>query len=178
MKKLLKQWFALKPIPRKQAIYILMMIFVCFSLGCLTGYVAATGTLPTFSQSESIAPLEATKPSLIEVQTILRSMPERNYEFGYNCVDFAEEASRALAWQGYSSTTAGIEFDIGPNHALLLVPTTDEGWIFIDPQAGLVVRPVVDGILDGRTITAIRILKMVWIPVDEFSANPMFEEIK
>lgn len=167
-----------KPIPIRQTIANLAMVGLCMFVGFVSGFYAGTGMLPTFTQSKAIVPEEMSVTTLEATQSAIKGITLKDYEEGYNCVDFAWDAMRQLAWEGQPSAIVALDLEPDPNHSLLLVPTEDEGWVFIEPQAGVVVKPRVDGMYQGRKIVAIRVLKIVWIPIDEFIENPVFEEVK
>lgn len=175
----IKEWLKPKPINWKQALSTLVLMCICV----VSGYFAATyvlvGSLPNLHQSKSITSPEMSIATLDEVQLTINELTDREYEEGYNCFNFSWDAVSLLAWEiGQPATIVSIEFEEGPNHAIIIVPTTDNGWIMIEPQANIIVKPHVGGIYDGRKVTAIRVMTTVWTPIDEFIENPVFEEVE
>lgn len=150
---------------------VLLVIGTSGVLGYLGGYYAATGIFPQlFSVSESIAPpTELTTVTASEVVETLIPLRDREYTEGYNCVDYAWEGMRLLRWQGQASVIVRLDLDPDPDHAILLVPTEDEGWIFIEPQTGTRVYPTVGGHYQiYQAILGIEIMVVDWIPFDAY----------
>ncbi len=170
-----------EPVNLKRSMGILVTVCLCLLLGYIAGFYSGTGLLPDFTPSDeddTIVTPKGLTTTLTDIQVTLEEAPDEEYAFGYNCVDFAWDAMRELAWKGQPSAMVLLMFEEEPHHALLLVPTTDEGWLFIEPQAGIVVKPRVGGLYSGRTITAIKIKTTIWVPLDEFIRNPVFMEVK
>ncbi|KKN26129.1 hypothetical protein LCGC14_0877740, partial [marine sediment metagenome] len=152
MKRWLREILKPKPINWRMTISTLMLLLVSMFTGFISGFYFGTGTLPTFNTAESVLVPEATTTTLPDVQTTLSEVDFSEYGFGYNCVDFAWEAMRALAWQGQQAAIVVLLFSEPPYDALLLLPTEDKGWIFIEPQLGAtVVKPRVGGLYNGKT---------------------------
>lgn len=172
-----KEWLKPKHVNKKQTLSFMAITCLCLVVGFVAGYYEASGMLPIFTKAETIGVPEMTKPTITEVQTTLEELPDRKYEVGYNCVDFAWEAFRALAWEGQPSAIVMVTFEEGKNHALLLVATTDQGWVFIEPSAGMMIRPRVGGVFNGKTIASMKVLVMRWVDYMEWQQNPIFEEI-
>jgi len=166
-----------KPVDPKVLIRIAVIMTICGTLGFIFGYYVGTGLFPQFTPAESIAPPESARVNLAEVQVLLDDSPigEKEYTRGYNCVEFAWDAMRILSWEGQPAAIVALELNPGPNHAILLVPTKDEGWIFIDPQINAVVKPCVGGLYSGKKVVAMRVMQLTWIPLDEFIEDPVFE---
>ncbi len=162
---------------RRQSISILVVMCAFTFLGFVSGFYFGTGMLPTFTKTEGVLVPETTTTTLTDVQTTLSEVDFPEYEFGYNCVDFAWAAMRQLAWSGQPAAIVTIMYEEEPYHALVLTATEDEGWVFIDTQTGAVVKPYVGGHYSGRVIIAIKVLTLVWVPIDEFVQSPIFEEI-
>lgn len=177
----LKDFFKPKPVDWKQSTYLVIMVCICLFTGYIGGFYKGTGTLPNFAlfpEDATVATPKGLTTTLTDIQVTLEEAPDEEYAFGYNCVDFAWDAMRQLAWKGHPSAMVMLMFEELPNHALLLVPTTDKDWLFIEPQAGIVVKPRVGGLYNGRTITEIKIMTIVWVSLDEFIETPVFEEVK
>ncbi len=175
MKEFLKELVRPKPINWRQTISIWCLMAICVFMGILIGYKWGTGELPTFTESEGISVPETVITTTADVQETLEQVPFEEYGFGYNCVDIAWAAARALEWQGQPSRVAGIFFESGSGHTIVLTATTDEGGIYVDPQTGLTLMPRVGGMMGGHRITGIGILD--YIPIDVWLQGSMFEVI-
>lgn len=145
---------------------IVGLITLSLFTGFLSGHYHGTGTFPLPERGVSTPAIS--EASLMEAQLSLAPMKEREYAEGFNCVDFAWEAMRVLRWAGKESEIALLVLEPSPNHALLLVPTADAGWVFVEPQSGLQTKPQVGGRYFGRTITAIHILQFTTVSLEEF----------
>lgn len=153
------------------ALAVLIIMVTAGGLGYFGGYYAATGIFPQlFSVSESIAPpSELTTVTASEVEDTLAPLRDKDYGEGYNCVDYAWEAMRLLRWQGQASVIVKLDLDPDPDHAILLVPTEDKGWVFIEPQTASEVFPTVGGHYQiYQTIKAIDVMVLEWIPYDAY----------
>lgn len=156
------------------ALAVLIIMVTAGGMGYIGGYYAATGIFPQFfSVSESIAPpSELTTVTASEVEDTLAPLRDKDYGEGYNCVDYAWEAMRLLRWQGQASVIVKLDLDPDPDHAILLVPTEDEGWVFIEPQTASIVYPTVGGHYQiYQTIKAIDIMVLEWIPYDAYTGG-------
>lgn len=147
---------------------IFLLVFGLWSFSF--GVFVSTGTLPFGPRTESIVPPEmqstvtaAQAEQVIEESLLdLASYGERN-----NCVELAFVAARQLWWGGYQSTVVRIDFSDGSGHMLVGVPTSDEGWKFLDPQGNVWVSPVVGGLWQGKVITGLYYLSdFVWEAIE------------
>ena len=151
-----------------RSIVTVALVALSLAVGFLIGHVYGTGTFP-LAQTQQIRMPDAASVTLHETQTVLEPLREQEYREGYTCLDFAWEAMRAMRWQGYETLIVVLELDPEPHHAVLLVPTTDEGWIFMDPQCGgCPLKPAVGGKYFNRTITGIYVLQMELVEIEEF----------
>jgi len=152
------------------------VVCCALGLGFIGGYYDATGLLPTLRASAGVLPPEGTAVvSLQETQDTLSVLRDKEYGEGYNCVDYAWEAMRLLRWQGQQAAIVSLVFESPPGHAVLLVPTTDNGWVFVDPTTGGYVKPSIGMSFGGKVITGIDVLQLTWVPIEDFLENPTFE---
>jgi hypothetical protein len=140
-----------------------------FSYG--TGHSAITLILPAKSVSPP-AGLAATK--LSDVTSVLDTQPKTSYQEGYNCMDISWAAMRALQWKGQPSAIVRLGYYDGTGHTVLIVPTADRGYQFIEPQTNKPVHPDVGGIYDGKVIANMTILEFTWQPFDIFLLDPTY----
>lgn len=159
----------------------MLSIFVVSTLSCIVVGFAAGFSYGTGSSAMSliIPPKSIAPPPIaaVELETItdaLDEQPKSAYQEGYNCVDFAWSAMRTLQWRGQPSAIVRLGFPDGTGHAILLVPTADKGYQFIEPQSNQIIRPMVGSIYDGRTISNMTILEIRWIPFDMFLLDPNY----
>lgn len=145
---------------------IVGLITLSLFTGFLSGHYHGTGTFPLPERGISMPVVS--EVSLVNAQLSLEPMKAREYQEGYTCVDFAWDAMRLLRWEGKESVIALLILDPEPNHALLLVPTADKGWVFIEPQTGLQTKPQVGGRYFGRKIAAIHVLQFTTVSLEEF----------
>ena len=162
----------------KRTLATLGLVCICMFAGFISGYFAGTGTLPSLHESKAIAPPEISQTTAATSSTAVSKIDFPKYQEGWNCVDFAWQAARQLAWKGQPAAIVALEFEEGLGHTILLVPTIDAGWIYMEPQTGDIVKPRVSGLYGGRKIVQIRVLKLVWTPIDKFLENPIFEEVE
>jgi len=156
----------------KAIVAIAVILLAGGSLGFIVGYYEGTGVMPTLYPSESVRPpSNLVMVSAIETEQTLSALQDKEYGNGYNCVDYAWDAMRLLRWGGQSSVIIGLDIDTDPelDHALLLVPTQDKGWIFVEPQTGKqIASVVVGGRYVGQTIKSIDIMTIVWMPYEDY----------
>lgn len=162
------KWFRL--------ISMVIVIGLVFSNGILAGWYLGTGSLPQIGQSVSTLPPDITNRSLTEVSDMLKEdkTNELPYGEGWNCVDYAWTVMRSLSWQGINSAIIGLHYEDGTRHALLAIPTTDSGWVAIDPQSDGKVNPTVGGYYNGKRVARIEVLIMQWVDIEEFKDGPTF----
>ncbi len=150
---------------------------LCIMTGFAAGFMYGTGSsiVSLFIQSESIAPPPTVAVTKIDnVTSVLSQQPKPVYQTGYNCVDFAWSAMRTLQWKGQPSAIVRLGFPDGTGHAVLLVPTSDKGYQFVEPQTNEVIRPVPGGIYDGKIVANMTILEFTWKPFDIFILDPQY----
>lgn len=166
-------------IKRLTSAIIVMLLLV--GNGFLWGFWTATGDSPLvllLQQGESYAPPDEQSIELTELTDMLieDDTSEQEYREGYNCIDYAWEVMRALQWQGVDSSIIALTYEDGSRHAILVVPTGDKGWQFIDPQSDEVVNPKIGSYYNGKKIVGIKVMTIDWIDILEFTDNPIFYE--
>lgn len=163
----------------KRLTVTIIMAVLLLGNGFSLGFWMATGESPIsmLRQGESYAPpANVQSVDLVELTDILAEddTSEEVYREGYNCVDYAWEVMRILQWEGIDSGIIAITFEDGGSHAILIVPTEDKGWQFIDPQSDKVVDPHIGGYYNGKRIEKIEVMVLEWIDIIEFTGNPAF----
>lgn len=118
--------------------------------------------------------------TLVEVQAVVeRDQTDKVAPgTGFNCVDYAWAVKRALQWEGINSAILGLQWAgvKQEGHALLLIPTSDKGWVALEPQSDKFMPvPKVGDRYEGREIGKIIVLVLNWVDVTEFEQNPVFE---
>lgn len=148
--------------------------------GFLWGFWTATGDSPfvILQQGESYAPPDRQSVELTELTDILieDDISEQEYREGYNCIDYAWDVMRALQWEGVDCGIVALTYENGSRHALVTVPTADEGWQFIDPQSDEAVNPKIGSYYNGKRIVEIEVMVIEWVGMSEFTNNPIFYE--
>ena len=156
----------------KFIVSVSLILLASSGLGFMAGYYEGTGVFPTLYPAESIAPpADLATVTADETEQTLSVLKDKEYGDGYNCVDYAWEAMRLLRWQGQSSVIVGLGIDAepGPDHAILLVPTKDKGWIFVEPQTGVeAIGVVVGGKYVGKLIRSVEVLVVSWISYEDY----------
>ena len=153
---------------------IIMLVTVCASwFGFLTGFYHATGTWPTFREGAlAMVPTELNPLPTVETQETVAGLKDKEYGEGYNCLDYAWEGMRLLQWQGQPVVIVRLDLEPDPDHAILLVGTSDQGWQFLEPQTGKIVRPAVGGRYgDLQLVKAIDIMTITWRPLADYIAD-------
>lgn len=167
--------------PTKQGIKVFGVFMIATVCSVLTGFAAGftygTGNsaMSLIIPAESIAPpQDIAMTRLDNVTAVLNTQPKRTYREGYNCIDYAWDAMRALQWKGQPSAIVRLGFLDGTGHSVLIVPTEDKGYQFIEPQTNEPIRPLVGGIYDGKEIVNMTILEFQWKPFDIFILDPKY----
>ncbi len=162
---------------RKMLSIFLTATALCIVTGFAAGFMYGTGSsiVSLFVQPEVISPPPAVAVTKIDnVTSVLSQQPKIAYQAGYNCIDFAWSAMRTLQWQGQPSAIVRLGFPDGTGHAILLVPTSDKGYQFVEPQTNEVVRVVPGSIYDGKVVANMTILEFTWKPFDIFVIEPQY----
>jgi len=172
-------WFARKPTKQGIKVFGIFMVATvcCILTGFAAGFTYGTGNsaLTLIIPAKSIAPpQEVATTKLDNVTTVLNTQPKRPYREGYNCMDFAWDAMRALQWKGQPSAIVRLGYFDGTGHTVLIVPTADKGYQFIEPQTSETIRPQVGSIYDGKEIVNMTILEFQWKSFDIFILDPEY----
>lgn len=61
----------------------------------------------------------------------------------YNCMDFSWDTMRSLNAQGVEARILVITYSNGSKHAVVIIPTSDKGWVVVEPQSDEVIDPEV-----------------------------------
>lgn len=162
----------------KRIIISVVMAVLLLGNGFSWGFWTATGESPMgmLRQAESYTPSDIQSVDLVELTNILAEddTSEEVYREGYNCIDYAWEVMRALSWERISSGIIKLTYKDGTSHAILIVPTEDKGWQFIDPQSDAIVNPQVDGYYNGKRIVTVEVMVINWVNIVEFTDDPRF----
>ena len=95
-----------------------------------------------------------------------------SYGQGFNCLDYAWEAMRLLHWNGQIAMIARLDLEPDPDHAVVIIPTTDEGWIFIEPQTGTRIYPTPGGkYVNFADIKDVYVMRLEWTLVDIYELS-------
>ena len=133
---------------------VILSLFVGYGVGAKV----YTNAFPMLGNHLSVSVPDPSQPTLEEVLEVLRDMPEKEYGFGYNCLDFSNDDFSALKWAGYRwpiTKQGAIEHEIPPHDAIIVVNTSDKGRVFIEPQMNIVVYPKVGEVFNGVVVTRI-----------------------
>ena len=164
-----------------QGIKLIGIFLVATACSVLTGFAAGftygTGdsALTLLVPAKSIAPPQETvMTTLSDVTATLSTQPKQAYREGYNCVDYAWDAMRALQWRGQPSAIVRLGFSDGTGHTVLIAPTSDKGYQFVEPQTDEIIRPQVGAMYAGKTVANMTVLEFQWRPFDVFVLDPNY----
>ena len=129
--------------------------------------------MPLIGRGESIAPpADIVTGTAAEAEQALIPLQDMEYRQGFNCLDYAWEGMRLLHWKGQLAMVARLDLEPDPDHAVLIIPTEDEGWIFIEPQTGERIYPTPGGKYAGFTdIKGVYVMRLVWTAVDIYELS-------
>lgn len=163
-----------------QLLSTLTLFIVGVAMGFGIGFEYGTGVPITslFGPNKSVTtPANITVRTTSDAQAIIEeALQDKSYGPGYNCLDYAWDAMRALNWDGQPAAIAAVMYDNRKGHAAVLTATEDRGWVFLDPGTSMIIKPTVGGRLMEHTITDIKIMTIHWVQIDDFLKNPKFEE--
>lgn len=139
----------------------IVMIVGSTFLGYSLGYFEGTGLIPFIPEAKAELPPEMKATTVKEVDNFLEtndvSMDE--YDIGFNCVEFTLLQARNAHWEGIPAAVVRINLTGETNHMIIGFPIKDTGWLFVEPQENLVVKPRVGGDWLGEKITGLYYLK-------------------
>jgi len=149
---------------------ILVVIVGAGLLGFMGGFHTATGSFPFNAQSIPIVPpADVAVGTVTEAEQAIEPLQDKTYEAGYNCLDYAWDAMRMLHWQGQTAMVARLDLEPDPDHAVLIVPTSDKGWVFLEPQTGKQIYPTAGGMyMDFTRIEGVYVMTLGWTLIDTF----------
>jgi len=155
----------------RKAVSIILVLVAVGLLGYMLGFNTAVGGFAfgaSWGQSTT-PPSDIARATLAEVKETLAPMTQIEYREGFNCMDFAWEAMRLLHWNGQLAIIAQLDLEPGPDHAVLLIPTSDEGWVFLEPQTGKQIYPTPGGkyIDFTATIEGVYVMDLEWVSIDD-----------
>lgn len=84
-------------------------------------------------------------------------------EVHYNCVDFSWDTMRALNAEGIEARILIITYSNGEKHSANIIPTSDKGWIIVEPQYDKIITPEVG--------------KAEWLPIPLGFSIPIFTKV-
>lgn len=150
------------------------------ALGFGAGFEFGTGlpitTLFTSHDKDVAVPENITVKTTEEAkQVVEEAVKGLTYDVGYNCLDMAWDSMRSLNWDGQPGAIAGVIFEDGTGHALVLTATSNDNWIFLDAESGAKVTPVPGGYLNGKKIVSVEIMVIHWVEFSDFVESPVFE---
>ena len=146
---------------------ILGMILWCclFTIvGTIFGYHWGTGMYP-FTVTQSVLPPVIGEATTVDnITSFLESDDTETNEYteGFNCVEFALLAARNAIWEGLPAGVCNLQYPDGTGHMMLIFPTVDNTWVFVEPQTDSIVYPEVGKNYMGKRVTGIYILNMSW----------------
>lgn len=84
-------------------------------------------------------------------------------EVHYNCVDFSWDTMRALNAEGIEARILIITYSNGEKHSANIIPTSDKGWVIVEPQYDKIITPEVG--------------KAEWLPISLGFSIPIFTKV-
>lgn len=137
-------------------------------LGILCGYHWATGELPFAKHNEILPPVTGNTTNISQVSDFLKvdNTSLQVYREGFNCVESALMAARNAVWKGIPAEVVRLVFTDGASHMMLVFPTNDSGWVFVEPQTDKIVYPYLGSIYDGIKVSEVDLLNLSWVPME------------
>lgn len=131
-------------------------------------YTGTVGRIPSMQAKVIVPEVPETETTLVEVRRYLErdKTDEIEYKEGFNCYDSVLLTKRNADWEGILAIPAALIYEDG-GHAILLFPTTDGGWIFVEPQEDLVIYPRVGQFYRGKKVIRIDWYEGRWVPFME-----------
>jgi len=152
-----------------RGILIVMIAMLSGLLGWNMGYHEGTGVWPSSKVAQVVTPEVDAEVTGAQVRDFMaREGPtlRETYGEGFNCFESAVLFVRQAHWGGMPAGLMRISYGDVTDHAILAIFTTDEGWMFIDPQTGTYLKLQIGGDFCGHTITGLWWMKLIWEPVE------------
>ncbi len=182
-RKIRKFIFGVEELPkvsrRQKIIQIVSMVLLLYSggvMGYIFGYTDGTGMNPfSFTTAQSVRPAAIDGP-LTTIEVVKEFMESdktdlRQYGEGFNSAEFGLLLARNAHWQGVPAQLVRLDFADGVTaHMVLAFPTSDAGWVFIEPQSDDVIYPWIGGHWLDKRIVAMWLFDpdRAWLPFEEF----------
>lgn len=153
-------------------------IVIVLAWGFTLGFYVGTGELPQIvkpDRPETLPIPQAQSISTIESFLSNDTTNEIEYDQSYfNCLDYAWTLMRRMNLEGIESRIVKVSFEgDGYSHALVLVPTTDRGWILVEPQDDSEVDIKVGRFylhnMGWIVVKSIEVLDYDWVDIEEFT---------
>lgn len=141
---------------------IVVLALLSGFFGTLLGFYQGTGTLP-FVRGENILPPDVGN---VTTSNVVDSFVQdddtylNEYGIGFNCAEYAFLMKRNAQWSGVPAEVIELDFNDGTKHLILGFPTSDRGWVFINPEDKIEIHPYVGGMLGSYTVVGI--YKLTW----------------
>jgi hypothetical protein len=151
-----------------QLFLIVSLVGLSGFLGILGGYHWATGELPFVRHQVILPPVTQTNVTSSQVSTFLSTdnTSLQEYREGFNCVESALMAARNAVWDGIPAEVVRLVFVDNTSHMMLVFPTNDSGWIFVEPQTDSIVYPQVGTIYMGSKVSELDLLNLSWVSME------------
>ena len=157
-------------------ITMLMLLYAGGFMGYIYGYQDGTGMFPfgpTDAKSVRPAMMESPLTDLNTVKEFIKSDETdlRQYGVGFNSAEFGLLLARNAHWQGVPAQLVRLDFvDSETSHMVLAFPTTDAGWVFIEPQSDDMIYPRIGGHWLNKKIEAMWLFdpNRAWVSFEEF----------
>lgn len=163
----------LDPTVRRRLVATALM--VVFGLqGFILGFYTGTGEMPVlWREDASIMTPEVADVDAIQAASAVErdEVNQQEYRQGYNCVDYAWDTMRNLAWEGIPAYMGILEYEGGEGHAIVAIPTKDRGLVWFDAQTDKEIEPRIGKVYHGQRIADIQIVWVETITLDEFKAK-------
>jgi hypothetical protein len=164
-----------------KVVFSILLIAIIGTYGFAIGFRVGTGEYPTLAmlkaQPAVVLPVIPEARDLATIKVFLGNdtTDEMDYDVNeYNCLDYAWTVMRRMTLDGIDARIARVSFVDGDDkHAILLIPTTDKGWILVEPMADEVLnikigRFYLNGI-GWRVIKAIDVLDYNWVDIETYT---------
>jgi hypothetical protein len=121
---------------------ILQLVVIAVSAVIITSsmmlFVADRGNIISYTREQVYG---WRNPSIAEMQTFLRNDPTELHPFidgNYECKQFCVDLIRNARAQGYRAGYVTLSNPLGDDHAIVCFDTTDQGYVFVEPQLDVV----------------------------------------